>query len=50
MSMTTQVHLSSVYLSGSFPLAIKHAQVLFLEAEVLEELILAALVDQEAGG
>ena len=33
------------YLSGSFPLSIKHPEVLVLEAEVLEELILAALVD-----
>ena len=39
-----------MYLSGSFPFAVKHTQVLILEAEVLEELVFAALVDQEAGG
>ena len=39
-----------MYLSGSFPFAVEHTQILVLEAEVLEELIFAALVDQEAGG
>ena len=39
-----------IYLSGSFPFAVEDPQVLVLEAEVLEELVLAALVDQEAGG
>ena len=43
-------NLIHIYLSGSFPFAVKHTQVLILEAEVLEELVFAALVDQEAGG